>query len=358
MERQVIIQKNEIVEDKDEVNPYKNPEKTLKKWEQQYQRLQMIPQKEEEQSKEETQEQSTEQQEPQPLQNDVKQEKSGQDVLAPSLQDVDFKPQTEEANRVEMEEEEEENDDDDEENEDDDERYQKDMKEDIESSPFPEEEEIEDEVEEKKKKETEASIFANDLLERVTKEGASNESVDKDEIQGVLTAKDIQEKKEEEKIIVPFADEDSYMNLDVSELIAATTTDSNRLTTAMNTWKEFVSQTTDLSNRLTEQLRLLLEPTKASKLTGDFKTGKRINMRKVIPFIASNYRKDKIWLRRSKPSQREYQVMLVIDDSQSMKQNNADTITFKTLAMIGTSLSQVRFILSYLKYSWKLDKLV
>ena len=68
-------------------------------------------------------------------------------------------------------------------------------------------------------------------------------------------------------------------------------------------------------------------------------------MRKVIPFIASNYRKDKIWLRRSKPSQREYQVMLVIDDSQSMKQNNADTITFKTLAMIGTSLSQVRFML-------------
>ena len=148
------------------------------------------------------------------------------------------------------------------------------------------------------------------------------------------------------------------MNLDVSELIAATTTDNNRLTTAMNTWKEFVSQTTDLSNRLTEQLRLLLEPTKASKLTGDFKTGKRINMRKVIPFIASNYRKDKIWLRRSKPSQREYQVMLVIDDSQSMKQNNTDTITFKTLAMIGTSLSQVRFILFCLKYSWKLDKLV
>lgn len=84
-----------------------------------------------------------------------------------------------------------------------------------------------------------------------------------------------------------------------------------------------------------------MEPTKASKLSGDFKTGKRVNMRKVIPFIASNYRKDKIWLRRSRPSQREYQIMLVIDDSESMKQNNTGMITFKTLALIGNALSQV-----------------
>ena len=52
----------------------------------------------------------------------------------------------------------------------------------------------------------------------------------------------------EEKIIVPFADEDSYMNLDVSELITATTTDSNRLTTAMNTWKEFVHQSYEINS--------------------------------------------------------------------------------------------------------------
>ncbi|KAK3184641.1 hypothetical protein Dsin_031927 [Dipteronia sinensis] len=32
------------------------------------------------------------------------------------------------------------------------------------------------------------------------------------------------------------------------------------------------------------------------KLQGDYKTGKRINMKKVIPLVASHYRKDKIWL--------------------------------------------------------------
>ena len=57
----------------------------------------------------------------------------------------------------------------------------------------------------------------------------------------------------------------------------------------------------------------------ASKLQGDYRTGKRIAMRKVIPYIASGFRKDKIWLRRTKPSKREYQVMLCIDDSESMQ---------------------------------------
>jgi midasin len=40
-------------------------------------------------------------------------------------------------------------------------------------------------------------------------------------------------------------------------------------------------RTTRLSQELAEQLRLVLEPTVASKLQGDYKTGKRINMKKV-----------------------------------------------------------------------------
>ena len=54
--------------------------------------------------------------------------------------------------------------------------------------------------------------------------------------------------------------------------------------------------------------RLILEPTKAAKLQGDFRTGKRLNMRKIIPYIASQFKKDKIWLRRVKPNKREFQV--------------------------------------------------
>ena len=81
----------------------------------------------------------------------------------------------------------------------------------------------------------------------------------------------------------------------------------------------FDALTAQSSRELCEQLRMVLEPTKASKLKGDFRTGrwqrmyihvyidisirwiymerccvvcsgKRINLKKVIPYIASQYR--------------------------------------------------------------------
>ena len=44
----------------------------------------------------------------------------------------------------------------------------------------------------------------------------------------------------------------------------------------------------ELGHRLCEQLRLILEPTKAARLQGDFRTGKRLNMRKVSPSYSSS----------------------------------------------------------------------
>ena len=38
---------------------------------------------------------------------------------------------------------------------------------------------------------------------------------------------------------------------------------------------------TGLVGELAEQLRLILEPTLASRLAGDYRSGKRINMKKV-----------------------------------------------------------------------------
>lgn len=46
-------------------------------------------------------------------------------------------------------------------------------------------------------------------------------------------------------------------------------------------WRRYELLTTRLSQELAEQLRLVMEPTLASKLQGDYKTGKRINMKKV-----------------------------------------------------------------------------
>lgn len=59
---------------------------------------------------------------------------------------------------------------------------------------------------------------------------------------------------------------------------------------------------------------------------GDYRTGKRLNMRKVIPYIASQFRKDKIWLRRTKPSKRDYHICLAVDDSSSMVDNHSKQV--------------------------------
>ncbi len=63
---------------------------------------------------------------------------------------------------------------------------------------------------------------------------------------------------------------------------------------------------------MAEQLRLILEPTRARRLAGAYRTGKRIAMRRVIAYVASHFRKDKIWLRRTRPDQRKYQVRRLI----------------------------------------------
>ena len=104
-------------------------------------------------------------------------------------------------------------------------------------------------------------------------------------------------------------------------------------------WLNICGHTRNLSSSLAEQLRLILEPTKATKFKGDFRTGKRLNMRKIIPYIASGFRKDRIWLRRTKPSSREYQVIVALDDSSSMRDNAVRKTAYNSLAIICQALS-------------------
>ena len=104
-------------------------------------------------------------------------------------------------------------------------------------------------------------------------------------------------------------------------------------------WAVTESDVSHLSRDLCEQLRLILQPQQASKLKGDYRTGKRLNMRKIIPYIASQYRNDKIWLRRTQPNKRQYQIMLAIDDSKSMANYKSKTIAFQTFALLGNALT-------------------
>ncbi|KAF7714068.1 Uncharacterized protein PECH_004999 [Penicillium ucsense] len=110
---------------------------------------------------------------------------------------------------------------------------------------------------------------------------------------------------------------------------------------ARRLWSHYENATNDLSLSLTEQLRLILAPTMATKLRGDFRTGKRLNIKRIIPYIASQYKRDKIWMRRSIPSKRNYQIMLAVDDSKSMLESGSGQLAFETLALVAKSLSML-----------------
>ncbi|KAF2634774.1 midasin [Massarina eburnea CBS 473.64] len=106
-------------------------------------------------------------------------------------------------------------------------------------------------------------------------------------------------------------------------------------------WHAHESATHSLSLQLTESLRLILAPTLATKLRGDFRTGKRLNLKRIIPYIASGYKRDKIWLRRSMPSKRSYQVLIALDDSRSMAEGGVVEMGLKTLTLVTRSLAML-----------------
>ncbi|CAK7567033.1 MAG: AAA ATPase midasin [Sporothrix epigloea] len=116
---------------------------------------------------------------------------------------------------------------------------------------------------------------------------------------------------------------------------------------AIRQWSVFQTATHPLSLALAAQLRLILTPSQATRLSGGFRTGKRLSIRKIIPYIASGYKRDKIWMRRSVPTKRAYQILLCVDDSKSMGENSGGVssspgqLALSSLVMVGRALSML-----------------
>lgn len=108
---------------------------------------------------------------------------------------------------------------------------------------------------------------------------------------------------------------------------------------AFEQWQQISHKMLPSARDLCEQLRLILEPTKCTRLKGDYRTGRRINMKKIIPYIASQFRKDKIWLRRTKAAQRDYKITIAIDDSKSMDHNNSKDLTLQAISLVSQALT-------------------
>lgn len=140
-------------------------------------------------------------------------------------------------------------------------------------------------------------------------------------------------------------DEDEDVEETSSRLDDTHITDSDRplrdYHEALEAWTTFQTKTHPLSLALTSQLRLILTPSQSTKLSGSYRTGKRLNIKKIIPYIASSYKRDKIWMRRAIPTKRTYQILLCVDDSQSMGNTSAGTMALESLVMMSRALAML-----------------
>lgn len=110
---------------------------------------------------------------------------------------------------------------------------------------------------------------------------------------------------------------------------------------AAQLWRELDMKVSVNASTLCEQLRLVLEPTVTSALAGGYRSGKKLSMRKVIEFVASDFRKDRIWLRRVKPDKRAYNVLIAIDDSASMAESEGGAMALESLALVVSAMSKL-----------------
>ncbi|KAK8101354.1 hypothetical protein PG999_011728 [Apiospora kogelbergensis] len=108
---------------------------------------------------------------------------------------------------------------------------------------------------------------------------------------------------------------------------------------AMKQWTDFQAKTNPLSLALTSQLRLILTPSQSTKLSGSYRTGKRLNIKRIIPYIASSYKRDKIWMRRAIPTKRSYQILLCVDDSKSMGESASGQLALESFVMVSRALT-------------------
>ncbi|UNI14165.1 AAA ATPase midasin [Purpureocillium takamizusanense] len=138
--------------------------------------------------------------------------------------------------------------------------------------------------------------------------------------------------------------EESHIEETSTQLSSTHITDERPLrdyAECMRQWSEFQTKSHALSLSLTSQLRLILTPSQSTKLSGSFRTGKRLNIKRIIPYIASSYKRDKIWMRRAVPTKRTYQILVCVDDSKSMGESSSGSLAMESLVMVSRSLTML-----------------
>ncbi|TBU14529.1 AAA ATPase [Ordospora colligata] len=109
-------------------------------------------------------------------------------------------------------------------------------------------------------------------------------------------------------------------------------------------------------NRLTNMLKMVIEANKSNKYKGDFKSGKKLNMKRLVPYIASGFRRDRIWMKRQKSEKREYVLRLFVDNSKSMYSQEMIDMLLSLYSKISKSFSILGIPVEVYKFGNSLER--
>ncbi|KAG5860613.1 AAA ATPase [Encephalitozoon hellem] len=108
--------------------------------------------------------------------------------------------------------------------------------------------------------------------------------------------------------------------------------------------------------KLTSMLRIIMESRKGSKYKGDFKSGKKLNMKRLVPYIASGFRRDRIWMKRQKNDKKDYVLRLFIDNSKSMYNQEMINTLLSLYSKINRSFSLLGIPVEVYKFGEVLER--
>jgi midasin len=94
----------------------------------------------------------------------------------------------------------------------------------------------------------------------------------------------------------------------------------------------------NINPELTREMSVVLEENEKSRYQGEYKTGRRLNMKRIVGYLASEGERNRIWMRRTKPSGRKYNLRIFVDDSGSIKNSGLVEPIVKSLSLIANSL--------------------
>ncbi|KAL8429966.1 hypothetical protein ACSSS7_006238 [Eimeria intestinalis] len=111
---------------------------------------------------------------------------------------------------------------------------------------------------------------------------------------------------------------------------------------AATLWHLLENRTAASAAALSESLRLVLQPTATGGWEGGYRSGKKLSLRRVLAFVASSQRDDRLWLRRRRPQGLQYRVLVGIDCSRSMQQLNAAASALEAVVLLAQTFNHLQ----------------